>query len=66
MFDYTDHAGLWQETLSGFMPEKVFDCHVHIGPAGAVGPIADERKKVALTTYTNLGWPEAQEIYGLL
>jgi hypothetical protein len=66
MFVYADHAGMWRSELSEFVPDRIFDCHVHIGPTEAVGTISDERRKVALTTYTSLDWPQTQEVYDSL
>jgi len=48
------------------MPETVFDAHVHIGPADAVGPIAPERRSSAVTTFTSLSFEELLETYSAL
>ena len=34
---YQDHVRLWADELRAWVPEALFDAHVHIGPAQAVG-----------------------------
>ena len=51
---YCDHTGLWARELSAWMPDEVFDAHVHLGPAAVMGEIGPERKCVPLCTFTSL------------
>lgn len=60
---YCDHVGLWRDELRAWVPEQVFDAHVHIGPAEAVGPMSPERLKLALSTYMSLEWGTLRRIY---
>jgi len=63
---YQDHVRLWADELRAWVPEALFDAHVHIGPAQAVGPIAPERRSGALTTFMSLSWEELFETYAEL
>ena len=60
---YKDHIGLWEKELKDWVPEKIFDAHVHLGPAEAVGEISPERLKIPLTTFTNLRLEELTAWY---
>ncbi|MGI6325490.1 MAG: amidohydrolase family protein [Saccharofermentanales bacterium] len=51
---YADHIGLWDQELAVFVPDKIFDVHVHIGLPDIHSEISEERKKMALTTFTSL------------
>jgi len=51
---YEDHIGLWEKELKSWVPKKIFDAHVHLGPPEAMGKISPERLKLPLTTFTNL------------
>lgn len=62
-FKYEDHVGLWENELKDFMPECFFDVHEHIGPEDLVGPLDEERKLSALTTYTGAEWEELLGLY---
>ena len=61
--EYEDHIGLWEKELKDWVPEKIFDAHVHLGPAEAVGEISPERLKLPLTTFTNLRLEELTAWY---
>ena len=61
--DYLDHLGLWKNELSDWMPDNLFDAHLHLGPAEAMGDISLERYHEPLTTFTSLTWEEAFEWY---
>ena len=60
---YQDHTGLWADELSRWVPDTIFDAHVHLGPTEAVGNMSPERLKEALSTYTSFTWEQAQKIY---
>lgn len=51
---YCDHVGLWAGTLSAWMPDVVFDAHVHLGIPQVMGQISPERRRVPLCTFTDL------------
>lgn len=63
---YRDRVRLWADELQAWMPNVLFDTHVHIGPAGAVGPITPERGATALTTFTILPFEELLQTYAEL
>ena len=63
--DYEDRAGLWGGELQPWMPGRIFDAHVHLGPPEAVPPLAPERD-ILLTLWTALEWQEALAGYGRL
>jgi len=53
--EYSDHTGLWQSELKPWVPEKIFDAHVHIGRSEDVlAEFSPDRKKLALSTYSSL------------
>jgi len=60
---YEDHIELWEKELKYWVPEKIFDAHVHLGPVEAVGEISPERLKLPLTTFTNLRLEELTAWY---
>lgn len=50
---YCDHIGLWQKELSNWMPDKLFDAHVHIGRQEDLdNNFSAARLKNALSTYS--------------
>ena len=63
---YEDHVRLWADELRAWVPDAVFDSHVHIGPPEAVGPIAPERRADALTTFMSLSWEELLDTHAAL
>jgi hypothetical protein len=54
----TDHVRLWADELAAWLPAAVFDAHVHLGLPEAVGPVAAERRRNALLTFTAQPWEE--------
>jgi hypothetical protein len=63
---YEDHVRLWADELRAWVPDAMFDSHVHIGPPQAVGPIAPERRSRALTTFMSLSWEELLDTHAAL
>ena len=61
--DYVDHIGVWTDELRRWVPEELFDAHVHLGPPDVVGVVEADRLKVPLTTFTSLPWEELQGLY---
>jgi len=55
---YPDHVGLWANELAAWVPDRIFDAHVHVGPPELVGPIAPERRLAALSTFMSFPWAE--------
>jgi len=51
---YCDHAVLWGRELAAWMPEALFDAHVHLGPPEVMGEISPQRRRVPLCTFTHL------------
>jgi hypothetical protein len=60
---YADHVGLWAGELAAWLPEAIFDAHVHLGPPEVMGPIRAERRCLPLATFTSLTWNELQDWY---
>jgi len=60
---YKDHIGLWNNELKAWVPERIFDAHVHLGPPGIVSPVTAERRKQALSTFFHLQWEELNDCY---
>ena len=63
-WQYCDHIGLWRDELRAWVPGRIFDAHVHLGPPEAVGAMAPERLKLALSTHMSLEWETLLRIYG--
>lgn len=63
---YADHVGLWADELMEWVPDVVFDAHVHLGPPEVMGAVSPQRMQVALTTFTSLTWEKLREVYGQL
>lgn len=59
----TDHVRLWADELAGWLPAVLFDAHVHLGLPRAVGPIAPERRRSALLTFTHFSWEDLLAVY---
>ncbi len=63
---YADHIGLWADELMAWVPDVIFDAHVHLGPPEVMGTINVERRQVALSTFTSLTWEHLQDVCGQL
>lgn len=63
---YQDHIDLWQGELRDWLPETIFDAHVHLGPPVIVSPIPSHRLKEALSTFSSLTWEQARSFYSQL
>jgi len=60
---YQDHVGLWQDELAPWVPDEVFDAHVHLGPYDIMQPFAPLRLQEALTTFRGLTYEESRAFY---
>ena len=60
---YADHVGLWADELMAWVPDVIFDAHVHLGPPTAMGTISPKRQKTALSTFSSLTWEQLREVY---
>ena len=60
---YADHVGLWADELMAWVPDVIFDAHVHLGPPGVMGTISPERRQLAISTFTSLTWEELEGVY---
>ena len=56
--DYQDHIGLWNDELKDWMPQTLFDGHIHIGVKEAMGEISEARRKIPLMTFSCLPYEE--------
>lgn len=59
---YKDHIGLWKNELKAWLPDELFDAHVHLGPPGAVTELSPPRH-TALTVWTSLKWEDTLSGY---
>ena len=59
-YKYTDTTNLWQEELQAWVPDVMFDAHVHLGPPQAMAPIVGMRAAIPLTSYSSLTWNELE------
>ena len=60
---YEDHVGLWADELQDWLPDTLFDVHVHVTPPDLIGPISDERRKDGLTAFPGFTWEQVLEAY---
>jgi len=60
---YEDHIGLWADELKEWLPDTIFDAHVHLGLPEVIGNLVDERLKEPLATFTSLTWEDASAWY---
>jgi hypothetical protein len=61
---YQDHVRMWESELRGWMPDKLFDAHVHLGPPAAMNAIRDPlRLTEAKTTFTSFSAEELFSFY---
>jgi hypothetical protein len=63
---YTDHIGLWEHELRDWLPEELFDVHVHTGPPDVVGPVSPQRRREALSTFMSFPLEELQDAHRCL
>ena len=63
--DYQDHIGLWAGELKVWLPDRIFDAHVHLGPPEIVARLSPGRNQ-PLTVWTSLKWEEALSGYARL
>jgi len=63
---YEDHVGLWAKELAEWMPNTLFDSHIHLGPSEATLPFAAERLKEPLCTFGSMTFEDAQTFYAHL
>ena len=58
---------IWQEELSGIIPEKLFDIHVHVYQREHIGRSSPElRAQMFSTLYPNAGWTDLNAADALL
>ena len=60
--EYQDHIGLWND-LRAWVPEKLFDAHVHVGLPEFMGSFSPERLKEPLSTFASLSWEELNTLH---
>ena len=63
MKPYEDHVGLWAQELCEWVPDTIFDGHIHLGSPESMGPISAEREKEALTAFKSFTWQQACYYY---
>ncbi len=56
---YTDHVGLYRRKLRDFLPQKLFDAHIHIGrKSDILREFSPQRQKIPLCTFSSLNLEE--------
>lgn len=51
---YEDHVKMWRAELQDWVPNRIFDAHIHVGPPTAMSAIRHpKRLKEPLTTFTS-------------
>lgn len=63
ILSYEDHANLWKDELKDWVPDVIFDAHVHLGPENITGTISEARKLCPVTTFTSLTYEAACRFY---
>ena len=67
MDSYRDHVGLWADELKAWVPDRIFDAHVHLGrKEDVVKGFSAERRRNALTTFSHLTLDEMRDWHGAL
>ena len=61
--EYKDHIGLWSGELSEWLPDEIFDGHVHLGRAEDMGTISAERQQATLAAFEGFTIEQAQASY---
>ena len=60
---YQDHVALWRDELAAWVPDEMFDAHVHLGPYDIMRPFSKERLREALTTFSGFTYEESRAFY---
>lgn len=60
---YEDHINLWQNELTAWVPQQIFDAHVHLGPPEIMAPFSSHRTREALTTFRGFTYEESRSFY---
>lgn len=60
---YRDHIGLWENELRDWVPENIFDAHVHLGPYEIMKEISPERAKEPRCEFKGFTWEELLRAY---
>lgn len=60
---YQDHVGLWENELKAWLPERIFDAHVHLTPPDLIGRFSAARVKEPLCTFGGFTWEELTAFY---
>jgi hypothetical protein len=64
---YLDHIGLWEKELNAWMPDEIFDAHVHLGSKkGMDSDFSEKRLKNALCTFSCMPLEEMKKWHGNL
>jgi len=63
---YEDHIGLWAGELKAWLPDRIFDAHVHLGPPEIVTGLSPERRSLVIMVWLSLKWEEALSGYARL
>ncbi len=65
--NYQDHPGLWKNELEQWMPENVFDAHIHLGRREFMTKdFSADRLKIALSSFGHMTIEELDDIYAEL
>ena len=64
---YYDHISIWEKELKAWIPDEIFDAHVHLGRKTDMSTdFSAERLKNALCTFSNMTLGEIKKWYGNL
>ena len=65
--DIQDHLGLWKNELEKWMPESVFDAHIHLGSRAFMArDFSPQRLQIALSSFGHMTIEELDAIYAKL
>lgn len=65
--DCRDHLGLWKNELCDWVPEKIFDAHIHLGRKDFMTkPFSSSRLATALSSFAHMTIEELDAIYAEL
>ena len=64
---YCDHISIWTKELKDWVPDEIFDAHVHLGRQEDMSMgFSEERLKNALSTFSHLTLSEMKDWHGNL
>ncbi len=58
VLSYQDHIRLWSDELQDWLPDAIFDAHVHLNPPEVMAPFSSDRRNHPMCTFAGLTWED--------